>query len=131
MSATSATLRGRLAAEALMVDTCTVQRQTGSTTNDTTGVVTPTYSTIYTGKCRVQQRVPVSKPADVGQAHVWLQRLELQVPMSVTGIASDDLVTITDSLLDADLVGRTFRVRELGHKTHMTARRVQLEEATS
>jgi hypothetical protein len=131
MSATSATLRGRLAAEALMVDTCTVQRQTGSTTNDTTGVVTPTYSTIYTGKCRVQQRVPVSKPADVGQAHVWLQRLELQVPMSVTGIASDDLVTITASLLDADLVGRTFRVRELGHKTHMTARRVQLEEATS
>jgi hypothetical protein len=51
--------------------------------------------------------------------------------MAVTGIASDDLVTITASLLDADLVGRTFRVRELGHKSHMTARRVQLEEVTS
>jgi hypothetical protein len=131
MSATTATLRGRLAAEALMVDSVTIQRVTGTTTNDTTGVVTPTYSTIYSGKCRVQQTVPVSKPHEVGQAAVWLQRLELQVPMAVTGIASDDLVTITASLLDADLVGRTFRVRELGHKSHMTARRVQLEEATS
>jgi hypothetical protein len=81
MSATTATLRGRLAAEANMVDACTIQRVTGTSTNDT--------------------------------------------------IASDDLVTITASLLDADLVGRTFRVRELGHKSHMTARRVQLEEVTS
>jgi hypothetical protein len=131
MSATTAVLAGRRAAEALMVDACTIQRVTGTSTNDTTGVVTPTYSTIYAGKCRVQQIVPVSKPADIGQAQVWLQRLELQVPISVTGIASDDLVTITASLLDADLVGRTFRVRELGHKTHLTARRVQLEEQTS
>jgi hypothetical protein len=131
MSATTAVLAGRRAAEALMVDACTIQRVTGTSTNDTTGVVTPTYSTIHAGKCRVQQIVPVSKPADIGQAQVWLQRLELQVPISVTAIASDDLVTITASLLDADLVGRTFRVRELGHKTHLTARRVQLEEQTS
>jgi hypothetical protein len=131
MSATTAVLAGRRAAEALMVDACTIQRVTGTSTNDTTGVVTPTYSMIYAGKCRVQQIVPVSKPADIGQAQVWLQRLELQVPISVTGIASDDLVTITASLLDAELAGRTFRVRELGHKTHLTARRVQLEEQTS
>jgi hypothetical protein len=61
MSATTATLRGRLAAEANMVDACTIQRVTGTTTNDTTGVVTPTYTTIYSGKCRMQQTVPVSK----------------------------------------------------------------------
>ena len=131
MSRETTTLRGRAAAESGMVDACTIQRVTGNSTNDTTGVVTPTYSTIYSGKGRVQQTVPVSKPHEVGQAAVWLQRLELQVPMAVTGIASDDLVTITASLLDADLVGRTFHVRELGHKTHMTARRIQLEEVTS
>jgi Family of unknown function (DUF6093) len=131
MSATTATLRGRAAAENLMIDACTVQRVTGSATNDTTGVVTPTYSTIYTGKCRVQQVVPIAKPANVGEAAVWLQRLVLQLPMSVVGIQSDDLVTITASVLDGDLVGRTFHVRELGHKTHATARRVQLEEITS
>lgn len=131
MSAATAVLAGRRMAEALMVDACTIRHPTGTTSDDTTGQVTPTYTTVYTGKCRVQQTVPVSKPADVGEAHVWLQRLALQVPMSVTGIASDDLVTITASVLDADLVGRPFRVRELGHKTHMTARRVQLEEVTS
>lgn len=131
MTAQSTVLRGRLAAEALMVDACTIKRVTSFSTNDTTGVVTPTYSTIYSGKCRVQQTVPVSRPHDVGQAAVWLQRLELQVPMSVTGISSDDLVTITASVLDADLVGRIFHVRELGHKSHMTARRVQIEEITS
>lgn len=131
MSAKTATLRGRVAAEALMADACTIKRVTNQSTNDNTAVVTPTYSTIYSGKCRVQQTVPVSKPHDVGEAAVWLQRLELQVPMSVTGIASDDLVTITASALDADLVGRTFHVRELGHKSHMTARRVQIEEVTS
>lgn len=131
MSATSVVLRGRAAIERLMVDACTIRRPTGSSTDDTTGVVTPTYSTVYSGKCRIQQTVPVSKPDDVGEAHVWLQRLELQVPMSVTGILSDDLVTVTASVLDGDLVGRVFHVRELGHKTHMTSRRVQLEETTS
>jgi hypothetical protein len=97
MSATTATLRGRLAAEALMVDACTIQRVTGSSTNDTTGVVTPTYSTIYTGKCRVQQPFRSRNPTTSAEARCGLQRLVLQVPMSVTGIASDDLVTITAS----------------------------------
>ena len=32
---------------------------------------------------------------------------------------------------DADLIGRLFRVRDLAHKTHATARRVQCEEVTS
>lgn len=131
MSATTATLAGRRAAEALMVDACTIKRVTNSSTNDNTAVVTPTYSTVYSGKCRVQQVVPVSRPHDVGEAAVWLQRLTLQLPMSVTGIASDDLVTVTASALDPDLVGRTFHVRELGHKSHMTSRRVQIEEVTS
>lgn len=130
MSARRAVIRGRLAIEALMVDACTIQRLASSSTNPDTGVVTPTYSTVYTGKCRVQQTIPVAKPHDIGQAAVWLERLLLQVPASVTGLASDDLVTVTASSLDGDLVGRTFRVRELGHKTHVTARRAQIEEVT-
>jgi hypothetical protein len=131
MSATSAVLAGRRAAERLMRDACTITRAGTPVTNDATGQVTNTPTTVYSGKCRVQQTVPVSKPGNVGQAAVWLQRLELQVPMTATGIQSDDLVTITASALDADLVGRTFHVRELGHKSHMTSRRVQLEEVTS
>lgn len=130
MSATTVTLRGRLAAEANMVDACTIKHLVGNTTDPETGRTTPTYSTLYSGKCRVQQKVPVAKPAEVGQAAVWLERLEMQVPMSVVGISSNDLVTITASALDPDLVGRVFHARELGHKTHMTARRFQIEEVT-
>lgn len=131
MTAEIATLQGRIAAETLMVDACTIRRATGTASSDVTGAVTPTYTTLYAGKCRVQQTVPVSKPAEVGQAAIWLQRLQLQLPMAVTGIQSDDLVTVTASALDAELASRTFRVRELGHKTHMTARRLQIEEVTS
>lgn len=132
MSATTATLAGRRAAEALMVDACTITRASGSpSTNTTTGVVTDTPTTVYAGKCRVQQVAPISKPGDVAEAAVWLQRLALQLPASVAGLATDDKVTITASQLDPDLVGRVFHVRELGHKTHVTARRVQIEEVTS
>lgn len=131
MSATTATLRGRLAAEALMVDTCTVRRRTGESTDPDTGVVTPTYSTIYAGKCRIQQRAGIARPATVGEAEVFLSRLELHVPTSVTGIASDDIATVGASALDADLVGRVFHVRELAHKTFATARRYSIVEVTS
>jgi hypothetical protein len=131
MSATSVTMRGRAAAERLMVDACTITRAGTLTTSDTTAVVSSTPTTVYAGKCRVQQQVPVAKPAEVGQAAVWLQRLVLQVPMSAVGVRSDDLVTITASVLDPDLAGRVFHIRELGHKTHMTSRRLQIEEITS
>lgn len=130
MSAVTATLAGRRAAEALMVDACTIKHKTGETADPETGATTPAYSMVYSGKCRVQQRVPVAKPSDVGEAALWLERLQLQVPMSVVGISSNDLVTITASALDPDLVGRVFHARELGHKTHMTARRFQIEEVT-
>lgn len=131
MSATTVTLRGRLAAEALMVDTVTVRRKSGEATDSDTGVVSPTYSTVYTGKCRVQQRAGVARPASVGEAEVLVSRLELHVPTSATGIASDDVATVDASALDADLVGRVFHIRELAHKTFATARRYSMVEVTS
>lgn len=128
---TAALLRGRAAAEALMVDTCTIRRKTGETTDPDTGVITPTLTTIYTGKCRIQQQSGIARPADVGQANVFLSRLELQIPMAVTGVDSDDEAVIDTSVNDPDLVGRVFHVRELAHKTHATARRFQVDEVTS
>jgi hypothetical protein len=130
MSATSVTLRGRAAALALMVDTCTITRTTGTSTNLQTGAVTPTTSTIYSGVCRVQ-RLPsggVARPATVGEAQVYQQPLYVQVPTSVAGVLVDDVVTVTASALDPDLVGRTFWVKELGAKTHATAHRLGVEE---
>jgi hypothetical protein len=71
------------------------------------------------------------QPTDVGEAALVLLRLEVQLPMSVVGLAEGDEVTITASTLDPDLVGRVFVVRDLAHKTHATARRVGVVEKTS
>lgn len=130
MTANTVTMRGRAAVERLMVDSCTITRQTIASTDPETGQITYNTTAVYSGKCRVQQKAPAARPHQLGEASVWLQRLELQLPMSVTQVASDDLVAITSSTLDADLVGRTWRVRELSHKTHETARRHQIEEVT-
>jgi hypothetical protein len=128
MSATSITLAGRAAAERLMVDACKIERITGETTNTTTGEVTQTKTTVYSGKCRVQQRGRMSRPEDVGEAYVFQTLRELQVPMAVTGVEIEDLVTVTASTLDPDAVGQTYWVRELWTKTHSTSRRLGIEE---
>lgn len=131
MSAASVLARGRAAALALMVDTCTIRHQTGSTTDRLTGRQTPTYSTLYTGVCRVQQAVAMGSRAEAGEVEPVLLRLEVQLPVADTeGITRGDLVTITAATLDDDLVGRVFRIRDLHHKTHATSRRLQCEEVT-
>lgn len=130
MSRDSVLARGRTAAEAGMVDTCTIARVT-ETTDEDTGEVTPTTSPLYTGACRVQQRTVTATPADAGEAHALMLALEVQLPMSVTGLRTEDRITITASAHDPDLVDRVFLIRSLAHKTHATARRVQVVERTS
>jgi hypothetical protein len=130
MSANSAIQRGRVAAAALMVDAVTVQHQTGENTDPETGVVTPDYDTVYTGKAKIQQSAPATNPADVGEAAVFVGQLTLHLPVSVTTVHPDDLVTVTASVLDPDLVGRTFRLRGPAHKSYLTARRFPMVEVT-
>jgi hypothetical protein len=130
MSRATALARGRLAAEAGMVDACTVTRVGTRVTDTTTGEVTEPTSTLYTGQCRVQQAQAQATEETVGEDHLLLLRLEVQLPMSVTGLEVGDLITITASAHDADLPGRVFRIHDLAHKTHATSRRVQCVEKT-
>lgn len=131
MSRKSVLARAQAAALLGMVDSCTVKHPTGQSTNADTGVVTPTYSTTYSGICKVQLRQnAVARPQIVGQAEVFIARLELHLPTTVTGVASDDLVTIDASQL-ADLLSRPFWIRELAHKTWASALRFQMIEVTS
>lgn len=131
MSRASVLARGRATAEAGMVDACVIRRVTSESTDQTTGVVTPTYSTLYTGVCRVQQRDASASPAEAGEAYALMLALEVQLPMSVTGLRTEDQITITASAHDADLVNRVFLIKGLAHKTHATARRVAVVERTS
>jgi hypothetical protein len=131
MSAASITLRGRAAAEALMLDAVTVQHQTG-TTESAAGVVTPTYATVYAGKAKIQQATPAPAPTDVGQAAVFVGTLQLHLPVTVAtaAVAPDDLVTVTSCVLDASLAGKTFRLRGPAHKSYATARRFPMVEVS-
>ena len=116
-------------AETRMPDTCEIKRQSGTVRDDESGTRVPSYTTLYTGKCRVQQNSGMPASSDVGQDFVLLLTLEVQLPMSVTGLKVDDRIQITTSL-DPDLIGRTFLIRGLAHKTEASARRVQCTERT-
>jgi hypothetical protein len=129
MSRASVLARGRAAAEAGMVDACTVTRA-GMPVTDANGDVTSTPTTVYTGKCRVQQHQATADEKDIGEDNLLLLRVEVQLPMSVTGLEVGDVITMTASANDPDLPGRAFRIHDLAHKTEATARRVQCVEVT-
>lgn len=131
MSAASALARGRVAAEALMVDTCTVTYVIGTHTDDFTGQVTEQRATRYTGRCKVQQPRASGTRVDAGAVTVTLVRLELHLPIAGTEVvARGDQVVITAAASDPALVGRTFRVAAEAHKSLATARRLSIEEVT-
>jgi hypothetical protein len=129
VSRASLIARGQAAAEAGMRDTCVIRRVATSVTDQTTGVPARTYADVYSGRCRIQQRSTNATRVDVGQDSVLLLGVELQLPMSVTGLEVGDQVTITASA-DGDLIGRVYLVRDLFHKTEATARRVGVQERT-
>lgn len=121
--------RGQRAAKRRMVDTCTIRRSTGDTTDPNTGVVTATWKQLYAGRCRVQHGLAQAAQHDTGQDSLLLVRLQVHLPMTVVGLEVNDQITITTSR-DPDLVGRVFLVRDLFHKTDATARRVGVTERT-
>lgn len=128
MSRDTVLARGRAAALQGMVDACTIQHQTGSSTDQETGQVTPAYSTLYSGQCRFQVAGPSASPTDVGQDQVYISQTILQLPITVAGVANEDVVTCTASVNDPDLVNRVFTVKGILRKTHATSRRIELQE---
>jgi hypothetical protein len=130
MSIEAAIARGRAAAEALMVDACTIQRP-GTETTSATGVVTPSLTSIYAGKCRLQVRQQTGAGQNIGEAYVIVERLELQLPMTTPALMEGDVVTMTASTLDPLLPGKKYTVRDTLAKTHLTSRRVTVLEVTS
>lgn len=135
--------RMRAAAETLMVDTVTIDRWDGTTSIDentlaeTKNYAAPLYGpTVNTdsgrnGRARIQQHAAVSDEEAGPGRTVTTLRLELQLPITVTGLQVDDRVVVDAAVHDPDLVGREFRISDLHHKTHATSRRVAIEEITS
>jgi hypothetical protein len=131
VSVASALARGQAAALALMQDACTIRRRTGTTVDDNTGEESETFTDLYAGRCRVQQSNAQAQEQTPGEDHQLLQRVEVQLPVSVADLQVGDRITITAAAHDPDLVGAVYLIRELFAKTHPTARRVGVTRRTS
>lgn len=133
MSAGTALLRGRNLVERLMVDACTIEHQTGQTVG-AGGVITPTMTVAYSGKCRVVVRTRERLGGswmDVGEELRVVSRLELQIPISAPEPVEGDKVTITASVYDPQLPGKVYSVRDIMHKSFLTSRRITITETSS
>ena len=139
MDAQAVTLRGRLAAEALMIDSCLVERSIGEVTDPVTGVVSEGWETIYPtpadvaagnpGKCKVQGRQAQAASPVAGGHAFTVEQLMIHLPVSAQS-RLDDRVTIVNATMDPDLVGSTFRLTELARGTYRTADRWNVEAVT-
>jgi hypothetical protein len=127
MTAASAVLAGRAAAEKLMVDACTIDRPGVPATDPTTGVVTPALTTVYMGVCKVQGLDPQERTREAGGYIFTVQRYRVDVPVGAYSPEVGDLVTITSSTLDPYLSG-PLRVVALLHKTFATAYRLMVTD---
>jgi len=121
-----ATRMGRALAESMMESTVIIKRA-GVPSEDANGVLTPTYSTIYSGVCRL--RVTEARSDEVAAAGQGLakQNPTLSIPVSASGSADvrvDDIATVTTPL---DSVTVIARIAGLHSQTHSTARRFPVE----
>jgi hypothetical protein len=114
-----------------MLDTCTVHRP-GEPATDSDGNVTPSLTLLYTGPCKIQQTLAQSSNPEAGGHQYTVQDTRWDTPvMSSVQFEVDDVVTITEAILDPQLTGRVYRVTDQFHKTGATAQRTRVSEVTA
>lgn len=142
MSAADLLLRGRAKAEEQMVDTCTITRLDGSTITDPdTGEVTQGGTVIYPtadhiaagnpGKCKVQSKDSATASPDAGGHTFVVVSRQVHIPANAADVKDGDVVTITESLLNAFTVGKQYRVEGFTPDSFDTAARLPVKELTS
>lgn len=135
----------RAEAEAGMLDTVKVERQTGQTFDDATGDYVPVFTTLYEGKCRVQDPSLVNRQEQAG-GYAWtVDTTLLQLPVTSddyaidpdTGrqyvIAKGDRATLTalGPITDPDLLGAEMSVQGFGKRKSNPVYRSLICEAVS
>ena len=128
MSISALLVDARAAHLALLVDTCVIERQAAGTFNTSTGNYdSASWSTIYSGACRVKgpsagSITVTERPA--GEAEQSTQCQTLVLPHGTTSdLRMGDRVTVTGSNEDT-----TFRVVGQVDTSTMTARSVYIEK---
>lgn len=122
MSARTAVIAGRRAAEALMTDHATVTRPTVTTGDD--GLDHITEAPVWSGPCKVQTYEAHETEANAAGALVTIQRYSIHLPHRVDAVRVGDLIRVAGYL-------SVFRVTGLFDKTHVTSRRFQVDVETN
>ncbi len=116
--------RGRAAAEALMTDTCVVSA-TVMAYNPASYQSEPTLTAVYSGPCKLQTRALVVLEREAGETEQAEVRHELHLPMvGSEAVVRGCVATVTASVYDSALVGKSFTVAGPHVGSHKTARRV-------
>lgn len=115
-----------------MTDACLITRVTGTTTDRETGQRTVDRTTIYSGKCRLQELTAFSREANPSPDQAVLARYRvLQLPVETSeGILMGDDVEMTVATNDPDMLGQALKVRDQSAKSEATSRRVGVEQVT-
>lgn len=131
MSVHSATIGGRLAAEARMLDSCDIGVLTEGPPDPVTLEPTQALDAHYSGKCRISSTSNAVSEGDAGGQSFADQSFILSVPIASAGdIKTDDSLVVTgvDPVSgNPAMVGLTFRVAGLASLSQATAARFALE----
>lgn len=123
-----ALVEGRRDAESLMVDTCRVERP-GKAVPDGRGGTTRPMTLLYEGKCKAQ-RPPQSfeTTPEAGGHEFSVQSAQIHLPVGAVDARVNDVITVTTSVHDPHLAGRTFRVSSPPAKSFASADRLGVVE---
>ncbi|WP_277870939.1 DUF6093 family protein [Cryobacterium sp. Hh11] len=119
---------GRTQANARMTESVTVTTTTpGTTMDETTGTYPDVIVSHYAGVARIKYpTLTVSEKTPVGQT-LAAQDVTLHLPVGLASqVSVDDVVTVTGSTVDPDLVGRVFRIKGIAQAGQTTAHRFPL-----
>lgn len=128
MSAADAVLAGRVMAESLMLDQCTITRPGEVVTDPETGDVTNTSIEVYSGKCKVQSKDSATATPEAGEHQFTVVSRQVHIPANAADVRDGDVVTLTASALNAFTVGKQYRVAGFTPDTFDTAFRLPVKE---
>lgn len=117
----------RAQAESRMYDSCVIV-DLGDPVTAASGAVTVPGEVVYTGKCEVSTYEPYERTPEAGGTTSTVQRYKVKVPVGSYVPEVGQVVEITASRFDPNLVFRQYRVQGLLHKSAATAYRLLVDE---
>ncbi len=128
MTLESVLARGRVKALILMVDRCVIERETSGSFNSATGTYGDSWSTVYTGRCRLKGGG--GSDSQFADHEVVLAGYQIILPWDTEPeILVNDRVTLT-VCEDDWAVGRQWQVTDVGFNGISTARRITVQLRT-